>query len=280
MVATMLVPLDGSQLSATIIPTLRSLLAAPYSWNWQLLRVVPSDESSAASPTPDTRYEEALAYLAALSQDLKQTGLQVETLALRGDPARCILDQAVRADVELLAMATHGRSGLARWVRGSVAERVLRGSTTPLLLWNPSRGPAAAAGRTNRRVLVPLDGSVRSTYILEELHALFPAQGTELLLLGVEPSRESAEADWQHARLGVLDLFLPRLREAGFHVDSLAILGDPAAAILDTAENIDADLIALASHGRSGVMRWVFGSVAEKVLRSCSRPLLVVRAQA
>ncbi|MBI4564039.1 MAG: universal stress protein [Planctomycetes bacterium] len=123
------------------------------------------------------------------------------------------------------------------------------------------------------RILVPLDGSENSLAIaptVEEWARLFDS---EILVLRV--AEEDAGASPEAEIEGVLE----RFRALRLKSRSVIRKGDSAACILDAAEDECVDLIAMAAHGRSGVSRWVFGSVTERVLRQAGQPLLIVRSQ-
>ncbi|MCI0342503.1 MAG: universal stress protein [Planctomycetales bacterium] len=265
-----LVPLDGSELADRILEQVRPVLALERT-ETVLLSVVPEIETRAARE-----------HLERMKLGLKAKGISARVLVRWGDPAEGILRCARSLRPSLIAMATHGRSGPARWAMGSVAERVLRGTRQPVLLSNP----AAVAGEIKfAKVLVPLDGSKLSARILplvEEigkfpgsevvlLHVVAPGPGTVLGTPSPVPPRaeEGAVAGLEAARAA--------LEAAGVRARTRLETGAPAERILAAAEEERADLIAMTTHGRSGIGRWVYGSVAEKVLRHGRRPLLLVR---
>jgi nucleotide-binding universal stress UspA family protein len=187
-----------------------------------------------------------------------------------GRPAETILAVAEEQEASLIAMSTHGRTGLSRWLFGSVAEEVLRSAPVPLLLTRSFPRPGADA--IPRRILVPIDSG-------------------ELSLLGVDPAIELATTFAAHVVLlhvmpdhppygepvyPVREAF-DRFRTAGLTVEPVLRRGDAAAEILSVARDQKVELIAMATHGRTGVSRFVEGSVAEKVTRGSDVPLLLVR---
>ncbi|OGP54085.1 MAG: hypothetical protein A2Y65_12730 [Deltaproteobacteria bacterium RBG_13_52_11] len=135
-----LVPLDGSATSEAILPEIEKLASA-FGSSISLLHVVPILTFS-GSMEPIVQYEtitEALtkegeAYLRTIEKRLKDKGLTVESHLLQGNEAQLILQHGDRKDVDLIAMSTHGRSGVSRWLLGSVAEKVIRHATKPILL--------------------------------------------------------------------------------------------------------------------------------------------------
>jgi nucleotide-binding universal stress UspA family protein len=131
-----LVPLDGSDLAKQIVPRVQSMAVAHES-EVILLQVLP--ESGVLPKTAVKERQEAEEHLKAVEQELLDAGVNARhTIRHGADVAAEIVDYAEVNDVDLIAMSTHGRSGVGRWVFGSVAGRVLRGTTKPILLVRPS----------------------------------------------------------------------------------------------------------------------------------------------
>ncbi len=261
-----LVPLDGSPNSESILARMGRLLTAPGT-RICLMQVV----HGASAPTRD--------YLHAVRDRLREEGLEVEIQISKGDPAEQILKFATRYPPKLIAMSTHGRSGWARAVRGSVAERILRHGSWPLLLVRPESlgGPAGGEFRFDR-ILVPLDGSEASSRVLPLVEELAKRFGSEVVL-----EHAASTFEWVGREPGVtpesmLEPARTSLVQAGVRCRIRVDLRDPPEAIQLAAEEEAADLIALATHGRSGAKRWAFGSVTEGLLRQSDRPVLVVRS--
>lgn len=275
-----LIPLDGSELSESVLEPLERVLHETEDAEATLLFV---DDPDAPDPPEGVSIEDSLPRVSAR---LRELGLGCQIERASGDPATEILGAVERLSPDLIAMGTHGRSGLQRLVRGSVAERVLRRAKVPLLLVNP-RSEERTEDTAFRRILVPLDGSPLADAILPFVIALARSVGSEVTLLRVEalepyisdplagvPFVEPTLWNPQAVR-ETLAPQLDRLLDARVDARIEAKIGDAAAEISALAE--DYDLVALSSHGRSGVSRWWFGSVAEQVLRSVSRPVLLVR---
>jgi len=130
-----LVPLDGSAVSEQILPHVENLAMRGNS-SIQLVRVAFAHVIPGMDPTePEVAVvKEAEDYLAAIAERLGQKGLQVETHVRYGQDADEILDHCDQYDIDLIAMSTHGRSGVKRWMLGSVAEKIIRHATKPILL--------------------------------------------------------------------------------------------------------------------------------------------------
>ena len=310
---TIVTPLDGSALAEQALPYVR-LLAPLLGAGVVLLRVVtPAEQQSVlaryaaerggahAAETDWQREQRALdelsrfaeQYLAAQAAALRAQDLSVSTAVTAGHAPECIVEAANHRRETLIVMATHGYSGLRRWTLGSVADRVVHLSHAPVLL---VRAGATAPGPPSlRRILVPLDGSPLAAQALPLAAELAASAGAELLLLQVLlPFTELVPALAPTGRMlqvppDVLDAEREQARQylaseaaatrPGLRVTPLVEFGYPAETILHEAERQRADVIVMATHGYSGLRRWVLGSVADKVLHAAHAPLLLVRAQ-
>jgi nucleotide-binding universal stress UspA family protein len=296
-----LVPLDGSALAETILPHATELARATGS-RLTLLQAVPPpvlvEPMMGAIPPPTITYgvwetENAAArtYLAATARTLEAQHLPVETIVSNGDPATEIVDWAAQDPPNRrIAMATHGRSGLGRWVFGSVAEKVLHAAPVPLLLVRvpPDPTPPAAA-RHYQPQLIPLDGSALAERALDQAVPLAQATGATLWLVAVVPSSDMAELtefSWvppgEDAARAHMTAYLTQaaqgLQATGVPVHTEVLAGHPAQGILHQADAVTADLIVMSTHGRGGLRRLWLGSVALKVVQSAQHPVLLVRA--
>jgi nucleotide-binding universal stress UspA family protein len=224
-------------------------------------------------------------YLDGVERRLQAAGVpEVPRLTQPGDAARVILEAAPKAGASLIALSMHGRSGWDLLRLGSVAERVIRSATLPVLV-APRQALPPGAGLLDR-ILAPQDGSELAEKALGRLGEIFPVPPQELHLLGVvevyagaarmgdeDPASRFYQFQADQLR-GRLDAAAARTRPAArVHID----IGSPAAKILDHAQALKATLIAMSTHGRSGFTRWTLGSTTEKVLRASTLPLLVLR---
>jgi nucleotide-binding universal stress UspA family protein len=275
MVDKILVPVDGSSFSESILGQVKGLLSgAPV--EVVLVRVI--DESRHGASRAADRAE-ALAYLEGLKRRLVGRRAQVRCQVLTGDPAAEILACERSEAPALIAMSSHGRGGLDRWIRGSVAERVLRGAHRPVLLANPRNRDASHECEDLHRILVPLDGTDTSTLALPLAEFVARAHDAEILLFHVMaqgPTLSPADATSVLAERH-LEPHRRRLESREVRAGVLVDSGNEAACILRAVHEQDVGLVVMTTHGRSGISRWAFGSVAEKVLRHCPVPVLVVR---
>jgi nucleotide-binding universal stress UspA family protein len=285
------VPLDGSPAAETILPLVKVIASATRADVVLVSAVTPIAVWDPAASAVKWEAEEAAAgeYVAETQARLAGEGLAVRSRLGFGGAADLILETAEDEDVDLIAMTTHGRSGLGRWVMGSVANKVLHAARSPLLLVRPqTEGTGAAAVPTISTVLVPLDGSELSQAVLPAAEEIAGAFGASLVLCSVtstdwpapglypEAYRQAATAMEKAAR-EALEQTASKLREQGNEVDCVVAHGSAASEIVKTAETVGAGLIAMSTHGRSGPGRWVMGSVADAVVRRTHLPCLLVR---
>ncbi len=265
MVQKILVALDGSKTSESVLPYLETLLTSQDA-DVTLVKVLP--ESSAS------RTRDASVYLNGVAAGLGAKGAIVDAHVLSGKPAEALVDMAIRGGFSLLLMCSRGKSGLKRLLLGSVAEEVLRRSPIPVLVVHPL-GKKTGKVRM-KRIVVPLDGSLRSNTILPHVAPLAKAAGAKLLFMTtVEPGSKHDYPVEVLAR----NLFREqkRLHKQGVQTEMAIRYGDPVVEILSYGDVQNADLMAISTHGRTGVERALYGSVAESVLRKGKVPLLILR---
>lgn len=196
-----------------------------------------------------------------------------------GWPVEEILKASAGRD--LVVMTTHGRSGLSRWVLGSIAEKVIRLAPVPVLAIHPpeKHTPAsarAAALRMFRDVAVPLDGSVLAERTLAELRQ-FAGEDTRINLVRVVPRSATAEAT--DGADSYLEQMAQRFQARGVKVTRSVQESDaPAEAILKYAVRTGCGLVAMTTHGASGIREWLLGSTTDKVIHRGPVPVLAIRA--
>jgi nucleotide-binding universal stress UspA family protein len=297
-----LVPLDGSRLAEQSLPYAMTLgRKLPAELVLLCAVSVPPDVQESlqkASLKPDALFEEleieASEYLEAMSHLMSKAELNFSHVVLRGLAADAIVEYTEQNDIQLIAMASHGYTAIKRWTHGSVAERVLQSAPVPVLLVRAQEGvkEGLPEPRACRRVLVPLDGSTLAEQVLPAVIPIAMALGCEMTLFRVpvgysagplsgrwyvpqNSSLENADEDAQF----YLERLASHLRLQGIEVSTATRLGPVAKSIIDYAEDNDVDLIAMCTHGRTGIARWALGSVADRVLRAGDKPVLLVRAR-
>jgi len=281
-----LVPLDGSKLAESVLPYVRCLaraLNAPV----QLLHVNdPETVAGIANPNRGVDYLRNV-------QSSVLNSLSVSSSVETGKPAEVIIDMAARDRNTLIAMATHGRSGVQRWLLGSVGHKVLHATANPLLLVRPGEQPPSDSVQL-KTLVVPLDGSHLAERVLPHALALARALKSELILtrvfslpVGVQVAPEAAyvpnlsqlRENIREEASAYLKAKVEQLRAEGVDGVSCVLMeGDSASEIIDLARKTPDNLLAMCTHGRTGLSRWAIGSVTERVVRHCGDPVLIVRA--
>jgi len=279
MAERVILPLDGSPLAESILPHVRRVLEKR---DAELVLV----RSVHLVPATDVDYglivaelqDQADKYVKALVKTLAADGLRVRGITRQGPPADTILDVAKEEKASLIAMGTHGRTGLARLVFGSVTEAVLRHALCPVFLVRTGEGaPPPPHASLFRRILVPIGAGELSLAVLDRIQEFARPHDARVFLLHVVED-SPYETRWNFPT-GELKLAADRLTNAMVPTETLFRKGDAAKEILAAAKEKEVDLIAMTTHGRTGVPRWVLGSVAERVLRGAAVPMIVVRAK-
>jgi nucleotide-binding universal stress UspA family protein len=291
-----LLPLDGSELATIAIPYARAL-ATPET-ELVLVRAVadptPMNELAGTSAYPVGRIlarnrEQAEDYLGAVAEVLRDVAPTITTHAAIGEPPETILDAIQEHDATLVIVASHGRGFLGRVVVGSVADRIARAATVPVLVVHPTHHaqlPVHADSRARiDRLLVPLDGSAMARQALPVVESLGVQLDLPVHLIRALPTREEIAAHPDPVEHGYYEGMIAaaqdllaaeavHLRASGLTVTASSYIGPPAATILDEAGA--RDIVVMTSHGRGGVRRWLMGSVAERLIRAGEAPVLLV----
>ena len=224
-----------------------------------------------------------------IAAETKGGNISVDYKILKGDPPEEIVDYADKNKIDLIILSTQGKGGIKRWAMGNVANKVI-GATRKQVLLIRAKGAQSDVYKDRLvKVLVPVDGSRESESILQfitylaakldleitifHMHAgSYQSFLTQDMLTRAEKIREKEKAYTD--RLGA------RLVRRGLRVNTVfteIFQNGEAAEIIKLAEEGQYSMVAMATHGRSGVGRWIFGSNANKVLNEGSTPLLLVR---
>jgi nucleotide-binding universal stress UspA family protein len=274
-----LVPLDGSALAETALATAMTLARR---WPAELVAVrainpfvsVPAGTPDLALRLNEAEKEAAGEYLESISRKLEKAGLRNLTLMAFGEPISHVVKLARARRAGLVCLASHGRTGLSRWLLGSVAEGIMRQSPCPVLVCREGHGPGPLGFES---VVVPHDGSPLSDEVRVRLEPFLAADArVTLLRTSDDLLRESSlyvDPDVYRDYLGGLEVALRQLDSEGRY-RHVVLDSAPAEAILKVAAEHQADLIAMATHGRSGFDRFFLGSVTERVARHASCPVL------
>ena len=301
MFRSILVPLDGTRFAAAALPAAARLARRSRSRLHLLLAhqptaiLVGSGEIAAPDPGLDrTLLDQEENYLAGAAANAGAAGAGTVTLGQAVGPAgEVICEEADRIEADLIVMATHGRSALGRFWRGSVSSQVVRDAGVPVLLVHPNREEAALQRDSGAGILVALDLSRFAEAILEpmvDLARLLDAHVT--LLHVVEPNYHAVDPLTPYSldqdqtvteirRVDAqrrLDEIADRLRGRGLCVSARVVVAPNAATeLLETLAVRKYDLLAMTTHGAGGIRHLLNGSVADKVIRSAGKPVLVLR---
>jgi nucleotide-binding universal stress UspA family protein len=299
MYSKILVPLDGSKTAEKVLPY-AGYLAGKFKVPVELLAVIDIAEMATHMSAEKVRHLDTMiddgvrsstTYLKGVATTFP--GLDVSCTVEKGSAEETIISKAEADGATLIAMATHGRSGVNRFLLGSVAEKVLRGSTDPLLLVRATdAAPATAAFKS---VIVPLDGSELAESVLPVVATMAKQLDLEVVLFRAYHIPYSAYAADDGGYVVNYDELIAGVQEEATEylnkkVGEMKNLGVAKVAAL-TKEGYSGDeiialgrktpdaVIAMCSHGRSGIKRWVLGSVTENVVRHSDDPVLVLRAK-
>jgi nucleotide-binding universal stress UspA family protein len=293
-----LIPLDGSKTAESVLPYARAL-AKRLDLAVDLLDVVDVVEIARTVPAAfitqlaEDDARRSGAYLDAIAQSF--AGVPVHCMVKQGHAADIIVETAAGDKYTLIAMATHGRSGVNRFLLGSVAEKVLRVADNPLLLVRADETAPSGGEAALKSVIVPLDGSELAESILPVVEASAKKLDLDVVLFRAymipygaytagegfyDPvNLEAFRSGLRQETIDYLERKAAALKRKGIeNVSCVAREGLSADEIIKFARATPDNLIAMCSHGYSGVKRWVLGSVTETVVRHCSDPVLVLRA--
>lgn len=306
MYRTVLLPLDGSpfgehalQLATTLARRSGARLALVHVHNpnadvvnWEPVTPFRYEglEKSEREWEGEERKSEA-AYLSARAlQIAKQLNGTAQCKVISGPVCSALEQEIAEANPDLIVMATHGRGGFSRAWLGSVADTLIRNIHKPILLVRTETEDAPLTPVKTGHVLIPLDGSQLAESIVPFALQLGEGTPTSYTLLRVVPPVWTApevmsepdvmaEGALKERVTGARE-YLARVADTmsaeTVNVNMDVVIGTaPAAAILERARTVEADIIAMATHGRGGVKRLILGSVADKVLRAAPVPILL-----
>lgn len=288
-----LVPLDGSEHAETILPYARAL-ARTYHAGVVLLHAIDPEATQMltmyAGVERDQIERSSREYFETLRPSF-DGAKSVEIEIREGHPASVIVSRAQGHRRTLIAMSTHGRTGLRRWYLGNIAHKVLYGAKNPLLLIRGgARGSSSGRARV-RRIVVPLDGSSYAERALEHARDIAESTGAELRLLRVVGGITSAFAPVSKSKLTTLVARARRdaktyltgctqkLTEVGFdgRVTAAVLDGDIAGEIAQEAKAARNSIVVLSSHGGSGGHHRFLSSTTDRVVHDSHRATLIVQ---
>ncbi|HEY1391588.1 MAG TPA: universal stress protein [Ktedonobacterales bacterium] len=285
--ARILVPLDGSELAAKALPVAEGL-CRQLSARLDLVSVLtptvlpyvgggPYIPGDVYTRIEVERAQEVEKYLASTATEMRQRGITIQAHLRRGDPASGVLDSAQELGTMLIVMTTHGRTGLARFALGSVADRLVRGGVAPVLLIRSF--PEPVHGQDLSHALIPLDGSpLAETPVFSLVPRLAGAVLRTITLLRVADPRDGQDGRQmcENYLAAVRQRLVDRLGDRDCAISVLVRNNkNPAASIVEASQDGECDLVLMATNGEAGIGRLAFGGVTDRVLRDGKIPLLL-----
>jgi nucleotide-binding universal stress UspA family protein len=285
MMKTVLVPLDGSELAEEAL-SYAAPIAERHGSDLHLVFVIHTDATASED-------DEAREYLSEIS---RRIGKETVNHVRIGSAAQEIINISEDLDSPIIVMTTHGRTGIGRWFYGSVADKVVHASSAPVLLLRSGTGKVVV-GAINR-IVVPLDGSAYSESAIPFAKSMAKTFGAELHIVRVAETAnlystmgyETYAPGAGQPMAGVVEKMIAdihqyvsettkKLRDEGFDVQGVVLEGFAGEELLRYENRVNPDLVVMATHGRSGFERFVFGSVAERVLKMGKTPVLMVKPE-
>ncbi|MDQ2051774.1 universal stress protein [Natronolimnohabitans sp. A-GB9] len=290
LIESVLIPTDDSE-GALAGAKLGIALASRFDADVHVLSVVdvhdsvdPDDDAFASLEENAT---DAVETISRLARD-HDADLEVTTAVKRGTPFQSIREYASRREIDVIAMGTKGRSGLDRFLLGSVTENVLRTARTPVLAVPPAAGVASIDDATFEQFLLPTDGSDGAAIAAEwgislaawlesTVHALYSVDTSRF-----SGSQEPGDVLGELERQGedAIEAVRERADDVDVSVSGSITTGTPATVILSYATERDVDMIVMGTHGQTGIGQWFLGSVTENVVRQADVPVFCVPVSA
>lgn len=295
-----LVPLDGSTLAECVLPHVAAIAPVTHA-RITLLHVLQQNRNGAGTPAVDPvewhlQKQNAEKYLERIVSRLSEAGiLGVESVMLEGSPAGSVIDFAHNNNVDLIALSTHGHSGLSGWNVSGVVQKILLRSYKSTLLVRAYMPSATTTTKIRyKRLFVGMDCSPRSEYVLPFAINLAQFYKSQLILETViEKPRFINRMPVSQEIVELSNQFVEKNRKAASHyfqqllaqfstkdlkIKTHISIGDNAIAVLhDMAEEANPDLVLLAAHGETGERRWPYGSVTTSFIAYGNTSLLIMQ---
>ncbi len=297
MINHILVPLDGSSLAECVLPHVIAI-APVTNAHITLIHVLEHpDNRNGNSPIDPMGWhmqkQELQAYLEQTVEHLQKSGLDASQVLLEGKSAENIIDFAHANNVDLIAMSTHGRTGLSAWNVSSVVQKVFLRSYRSILLAR-AYNPTSTAEINYRRLFIGSDGSARAEFMLPVAISLAQFHKSEVILATVvqkpqliqrmPPSEEDTKLidqltdENQKIISRYHEQIITQLLLKGINAKSTVAVADHAVSALhDMVDEAQADLVILVAHGESGERRWPYGSIATSFIAHGSTPLMIMQ---
>lgn len=290
MLKKILVPLDGSELGELALVYAKELAGAI---DLEVQMACATEHQDKATRRMCGLYLEKVAERLRTQVKRVNSESEVRTVVIDGDPATALVEYSEKEDIDLLIMMSHGRSGIMPWAMGGTANKVIQRSQTPVLLVRASTALSQRRPvQVFKKIFVPLDGSQLGEAALPHVKAIAQALNCEVILLRVVEVIQRvhtiggpdhfmySEAQIERMKNEAVKYLEKTSQQFGKgKVHTILRTGDPAQEIIKLSAEENVNVVAMSSHGKSGMTRWVMGSVSSKVLHAGKTPLLLVRPE-
>lgn len=281
-----LVTVDGSNLAEQAFPYAEEIAVA---FNSEVILLYVNE------PDEEKYLNMHQLYINEVAERMRERVKKVSPVLLSGKPDEEIISYAEKNDIELMIMASHGHSGVKSWAVGDTACKVINDTAVPLLLVKATKSSRKVPEKgLLSRILLPLDGSKAGEAAVDYVKELKTRLEAEVILFGVVPAEQRVrtvggldyirypERQMDAVRVEAkeyLDKIYQRLKKGKGEVKIDIKAGDVAREITRAAGRKRAKLLAIASHGHTGMTKWVFGSIAQKVVQASKVPVLLVKTK-
>lgn len=287
-----LVPLDGSSLAEDAIPH-GVAVASAFNSQLTLLRVVEQPDHTGSIDPLDWHIEktEADSYLDSIAADLREDKIHVEKVLLEGRAPNLIVEFAQNNNIDLVILSAHGKSGSNDWTVGSTVQKAIQSIGRSIFIVRTSQSADRAKDLHYKRILVPLDGSLRAEQVLPIANTLANFHQSKVLLVHVVDRPElPRRTPLTQEETDLINRLIERNQEEGSkyleqlqsrlttNAQTRLIVSDNATVTLhDLATQENIDLVILSAHGFSGEARWPYGSVVTSFMFYGNAPLMIVQ---
>ena len=297
MINHVLVPLDGSALAECVLPHVLAI-APVTNAHVTLIHVLEHPNNRNGSPPIDPvgwhmQKHESQVYLEQTAERLEKSGLDVAHVVLEGNPAESIIDYSRSNMVDMIAISTHGRTGLSGWNVSSVVQKILLRSYRSILLVRAYQAETSTEIKYHR-LFIGSDCSPRAEYLLPIAISLaqfhksqvifgtviqkpqmiqrMPISDKDMKLINQFTEKNQKIASHYHQQIAT------QLSLKGLDVTTQIAVADHTIVTLhDMAETSKADLVMLVAHGESGERRWPYGSTATSLIAYGTAPLMIMQ---
>lgn len=296
MINHILVPLDGSELAECVLPHVKAIAPMTHA-RITLLHVLERNQSQIGSIPIDPlgwhmQKQESQSYLDRAAARLQELELEVDRVILEGNPAETIIEFARANGVDLIAVSSHGRTGLSEWNVSSVVQKILLRSYKSILLARAYAAPQAEIQYT--RLFLAIDGSHRAEFILPFAMTLAQFHKSSVILgMVIQKPQVIQRLPLSEQETELINQFTEKnSRDAAHYLEQLATqlalkhvnaetnviaAGNTIGSLYDMVDDSHADLVMLTAHGQSGERRWPYGSIAASLIAYGNTPLMILQ---